>query len=104
MPRRRAAGAGGEAEEFEKFGEGLVAFLDAGGEFFALGGEGEAAVGDVVEVTELGQALDREGDGGGADVELLGDAADADKTPGGRRCRRWPRAAVLSMLSVAPPR
>ncbi len=73
-------GAGGKAEEFEKFGERFVAFPHAGGELFALPSEGEAAVGDVIEETELGEALDHEGDGGAADVEFFGDIADADET------------------------
>lgn len=76
-------GARGKAEEFEEFGEGFVTLADAGGEFFPVSGEGEPAIGDVIEETELGQALDHEGDGGAADVELFGDVADADKALAG---------------------
>src|ERR1043166_189490 len=58
-----------EAEQRKKSGEGLVPFLDLGGNGEAFFGEDEAAVLLVVEVAQFPEFLDHAGDGGLFDLE-----------------------------------
>ena len=66
-----------DPQEVEKIGEELVFAGDVAGEFFAGGGEDEAAVFFVVEEALGIEALDHVGDAGLGDAEAAGDIDDA---------------------------
>jgi hypothetical protein len=72
-----ALSGGIEAEHGKKAGESFVAVADAEGDFAALGGEDEAAVFLVFEVTGFGEFLHHAGHGRLADFERGSDVHDA---------------------------
>src|SRR5688572_14781218 len=69
-----------EAEQGEKAGQRFVAALNFIGDRAAFVGEDEAAIFDVVDVTEIAEFLDHAGDTGLTDVERRSDIDHARVT------------------------
>jgi hypothetical protein len=69
-----------EAKQREKFLKRGVSAADSSRQLFSGRGEAEAAILDIIEVSELGQTPNHDGDGGAGNVEAFGDVGHADES------------------------